>query len=453
MIRGLSANAYDQAITAFAQVVGVPILLHAWGTRMYGEWLILFAIPAYLSMADLGFSQSASNDMTAKVARDDRTGALAVFQSLGALVFCVSMVGPLLLGLAIGAMPLQHWLAITTMTGGQVKLTLWLLTSSVIVGLADGPNQSGFRATGDYALHRGLMANARLLQFTGIWASALLGAGPTTASIVFFLARALTVVGSTILLRCRHPWLVLGLTHARRSKLGKLFKPAMANMAIPLAQAINLQGMVLVVGAYLGPVAVVVFSTLRTLTRLALQTVLAVSNTAEPELASAHGAKDTHLLQSIFSNVLRGGLWLSLLAASALYLLGEYILRHWTRNAVSMDAILFGWLLGSAVASVLWYGALVLLRATNRHVYASVVYVAASGVALLSAAAFLTYTGKVASAGMALLIMDAAMAVYTLRAAIRLLNVSPVKFLIDAINPVPLLALVSIRPRATRNLT
>jgi O-antigen/teichoic acid export membrane protein len=221
-------------------------------------------------------------------------------------------------------------------------------------------------------------------------------------------------------------------------------------MAVPLAQAINLQGMVLVVGAYLGPISVVIFSTLRTLTRLALQIVLAVSNTAEPELAAAHGARDAGLMQSIFLNVLRGGFWLSSVVAIALYAAGDFVLRHWTHNAVPMNGVLFVWLLGSAVASVLWYGALVLLRAANGHLRASAVYVVASGVALVVAAILLTLTGKLACAGMALLVMDFAMAIYALGAASRLLGVSPVPYLADAINPLPLLALVISKPSTAR---
>ena len=56
---GFGANAYGQLVVIIIQLAGVPILLHAWGTQLYGEWLILAAIPTYLSMTDLGFSQSA----------------------------------------------------------------------------------------------------------------------------------------------------------------------------------------------------------------------------------------------------------------------------------------------------------------------------------------------------------------------------------------------------------
>src|SRR5437867_12754550 len=86
LLKGFGANLYGQAVVVVIQLAGVPILLHYWQAQLYGEWLILFAIPSYLSMTDLGFSQSAANDMTARVARGDKSGALTVFQSLSALV-------------------------------------------------------------------------------------------------------------------------------------------------------------------------------------------------------------------------------------------------------------------------------------------------------------------------------------------------------------------------------
>ena len=40
----LATIALGQGMTAVIQVAAVPILLVAWGERLYGEWLILFAV-------------------------------------------------------------------------------------------------------------------------------------------------------------------------------------------------------------------------------------------------------------------------------------------------------------------------------------------------------------------------------------------------------------------------
>ncbi|MDW2980344.1 hypothetical protein [Rhodanobacter sp. KK11] len=441
LLHGLGANAYGQLVTVIVQLVGVPILLHAWGTQLYGEWLILFAIPAYLSMTDLGFSQSAGNDMSARVARGDRAGALAVFQSLGVAVYAIAGVGLVLSAVLVWRLPLAG-LHFEAMNAQAAHWVLWLLCAQVFVALPDGVNHAGFRACGDYALHMGLNSTMRLFQYSSIWIVALGGGGPVAAATAFFVVRAIAGVAFALLLVQRHRWLHFGMIHARRAELQRLARPALANMAIPLAQALNVQGMVLVVGAVLGPLAVVVFSTLRTLTRLALQLVLAVANAAEPELAVAYGVGNHVLMRDLFVQALRGALWLALATAIGLAVFGGVILDVWTHGNVSMHPALFACLLGSALASVLWYGALIVLKAANRHLRAASIYVFASAAAVGLAAMLLHGTGSLAGAGMALLAMDTIMVLFTLGATAPLLQARPLASVASAANPLPLLNLI-----------
>ncbi len=439
ILHGLGANAFGQLVTVIVQLAGVPILLHTWGVQLYGEWLILFAIPAYLSMTDLGFTQSAANDMTARVARGDRAGTLAVFQSLGVLVYGMAGLGMVLTAAVVPWLPLADWLNFQAMDTRTAQWVLWLLAAQVLVALPDGVTHAGFRAGGEYALHFGLHGIVRLLQFAGVWITALAGGGPLAAAGVFMGVRVLATAAFAVLVVRRHRWLRYGRATASAAELRRLLRPALANIAIPLAQALNIQGMVMVVGVVLGPVAVVVFSTLRTLTRLAIQLVTTVAHAVEPELAAAHGAGNRQLQRRLFIHGLRGGLWLALLAAVALALFGGRILEFWTHGRVVMDGALFGWLLASAVASVVWYGSLSMLKAANQHLHAAAVYVLAAAAAVGLAAILLEYTDDLAYAGMALLVMDAAMTGYALAAATNLLGMRPVMTLAQAANPFPFL--------------
>jgi O-antigen/teichoic acid export membrane protein len=444
---GFSANVYNQAITIVVQLVGVPILLHAWGAQLYGEWLILSAIPVYLSITDLGFSQSAGNEMTSRVARADRVGALAVFQSLGMLVYGLAVAGLALSALMFWHLPLDRWFSNTAIDGEIARWVLMFFAAEVFVRMLEGVNHAGFRAGGDYALHVGLHSTVRLLQFSGVWFVALAGGGVVGAAAAFFGVRALTTPAFAMFLIYRHRWLSFGFLHARRDELRRLIRPALANVALPLAHALNIQGMVLVVGAVLGPLAVVVFSTLRTLTRLALQLVLAVSHAAEPELATAYGTRHRELLQSLFVHAMRLGLWLAMTAAVSLVLFGSVILDLWTHGKVSMQYTLFGWLLGSAVASVLWYGPLTVLKAANLHLRAACLFVLASAGAVGLSVLLLRGSGNIANAGLALLIMDATMALYTFHAAARFIGANPTACIKKAVDPRPLVTIALARIR------
>jgi O-antigen/teichoic acid export membrane protein len=445
---GLGANIYGQVVTVIVQIVGVPILLHIWGTRLYGEWLILSAIPTYLSMSDLGFSQSAANDMTARVARGDRFGALTVFQSLNAWVLLIAASGMFLATGLLWSLPLHDWLHSLVMGTNEARWILWLLAVEVFIRLPNGLFHAGFRANGDYALHVVLENTVRLVQFAGIWTVALMGGGPVGAACAFLGVRVVATPAIAFVLNRRHRWLHFGFKHAKHAELRRLTMPALANMAMPLAQAMNTQGMVLAVGVTLGPMAVVAFSTLRTLTRLALQMVLSVKDAAEPELAHAYGTNNLALMESLYVNSIRAGLWLALSAALGLLVFGDYILRVWTHGKVAMSWPLFVWLLSSAVAGVLWNSSLIVLKAANRHLRAATVLVFTSVAVVGVTGLLLLKTRDLTNAGLVLLCLDVVMTLYTQYAASRLLAVNPLTSLIRAVNPCPLLRSVRLFGKA-----
>lgn len=446
---GLSANAYNQLITIAVQLIGVPVFLHAWGVDLYGEWLILFAIPVYFSMADLGLSQSAGNDMTARIARGDISGALYVFKSLGVFVYWIVTIGLILSVLIFWHMPLEIWFSFTMMSDKEAKYVLLLLVAEIFFQLPDNVSHAGFRASGEYALHIVLRSTARLLQFGAMWIVVLNNGGPLTAAIVFCGARLLTTPVFAMILIYRHRWLSFGFEGARAGELRRLIRPALANIIIQLAQALNIQGMLLVVGAILGSSAVVIFSTLRTLTRLALQTAQAVSLTAEPEIARAYGADKNYLLKLLFLHTLSLGFWLALVVAIGLAFLGSFILDVWTNSKIEMDFILFACLLGSAVINIFWYSPITLLKAANAHMCAATAFMLVSASTIVISMLLFAWTGSLFSTGLALLLMDIVMIIYMLRLVAQRLGVEVSSILVQALNPYSLVNILVLYLRNT----
>ncbi|EXJ11402.1 lipopolysaccharide biosynthesis protein [Imhoffiella purpurea] len=431
---GFGANVYGQGIVILIQLVGVPILLHAWGLKMYGEWLILSAIPVYLSMTDLGFSKSAGNDMAARGGRGDFAGMLCVFQSLAILVYSVAALGIILAAVLLTALPLHEWLDLSRLSASDVRWILWLLAAEVLVKLTDGVSHAGYRANGDYAFHTSVYYTTSFVQQSSIWLLASLGYTPVVAALSSLLVRCIVTPSVARILVVRHPHLRFGVTHASMSVIKALVRPALANLAIPLAQATNTQGFVLVIGALLGPTAVVIFSTQRTLTRLTLQMVISVCQALEPELARAWGAGNQDLLRRLYVRGFALAFWLGFASMIALYAIGPWILEFWTGGHVHMDHILFKWLLLSAFVSVLWYSGLNLLRAVNRHLRAAVWYVGGALVSILLAALLLQVSGRLANAGLASLFMDGLMAIYLIGVTTRFIQISPSRLLLTVLD-------------------
>src|ERR1700744_1686765 len=128
LIAGFWATMLGPFVTLLVQLLGVPLFLHFWGARLYGEWLILSAIPAYLAISDLGFGSVAGNDMAIRIAVGDRRGALETFQSTWVIVIALSLVvGLSACGLILVA-PLVSWLQIVIIPSGQARLLMILLS-------------------------------------------------------------------------------------------------------------------------------------------------------------------------------------------------------------------------------------------------------------------------------------------------------------------------------------
>jgi O-antigen/teichoic acid export membrane protein len=421
LIRGFGATALGPVVTAIAQIVSVPVFLHFWGVKLYGEWLIISAIPTYLALSDMGFGSVAANDMTMRVAAGDREGALKTFQSTWALILMTSaMVEILVLGV-IWFLPLTRWLNLSSLGAPGVRLVLILLSAYTLLVLQTDLFTSGFRCEGNYAF--GMLVNnvMRLVEFTLTVIFVARGGNPVSVATMLLVARILgTCVMSWQMVR-KSPWLRFGFQHARFASIRPLVLPAVAFMAFPAGNALSVQGMVLVIGIVLGPVAVTVFSTLRTLTRFSFQITTVIAATIWPELSAAYGAQQWPAARKLHRYACQASLCFSAFSATALLFCGEWTIRVWTHGRVTFDTTLFRMLLLVIVVNSLWYTSSVVPIAANRHGKLALFYLLGAAGSLGIADLLLPHFG-LTGAALALLFFELATGIYTLRRSLSMLD-------------------------------
>lgn len=419
LITSFGANVYGQVITVCTQLIGVPILLHYWGVQLYGEWLILSAIPAYLSMADLGFAQSAANDMTQRVARGDYEGALTVFQSTGIMIALCSLGGLVVVSTILTATPLVGFLPIQKITHKEAAWVIGLLSIEVLILINEGTIHAGFRASGGYAVHTAFYSTTYLFQNMLLWIFAAKGGGAVIGAAAFLMVRMTATPMAALILVRRYKWITIGKTHVQWIVLRRLIRPAIANLLLPLSQALNIQGMRLAVGSALGPIAVVTFSTIRTLTRMILQAGTTIGHASEPEIAAAYGNGSAVLLRKLYIHSTQLTMSLAFLLSIALCWTGDWVLDVWTHGKVMMDTRLFVALIVSAVPAALCYVSLIVLKAANRHLHMTIIYMAASGSAVVATYEILSAFGRLADAGFILLVMEIVVTACAIPAALQ----------------------------------
>src|SRR5258707_7234349 len=354
LLRGVGAMALSPVVTALIQFVTVPILLHAWGATKYGEWLLLSAIPTYLTFSNLGFGDSSRSDMPMRVGRNDRLGALETFQSSWALVSCATLAALPLAAVLVWCTPCQSWLHLPSLSSRQAAQIILVLAAYVCVSQQNGVFESGYRSDGHFATGTYWVIFQRLAETVAATVTALLGGSPLAMAFTYLMVCCLGTIGYAILLHHLSPWIAIGVRHASLQAIKRLIAPAVGFMAFPLGYALSLQGFTIVIGATLGPLAVVSFSTLRTLSRPIVQFTTWIKNAIWPELSRAFGAENLSLARRLNRIAWRGALAISVSGALCLWVAGPYIYRLWLRHDITFDTACFRVLLLVVVVNYLW---------------------------------------------------------------------------------------------------
>jgi O-antigen/teichoic acid export membrane protein len=198
-------------------------------------------------------------------------------------------------------------------------------------------------------------------------------------------------------------------------------------MAFPLGFALSLQGMVTMIGLLLGPVAVVTFATLRTLSRFVFQLGGVISNATWPEASFAFSSRDLPLARALHRRGFQAVGWLTVSLAVATIAVAPFLLKAWTRGVVSFDALMLGTLLVVAVIDATWTASSVVVMAAGKYRAISVRYALCTAVSLVAAGMTLRAFG-VEAAPFALLAGSLVMLPYALRSALHLTEDHPVRF-------------------------
>lgn len=380
IISGLGANGVTQASQLLMRLAEVPILLILWGAAGYGEWLLIAALPTALSFSDGGFTRTARREMAMRAGRGDGAGIDAVFQSAWVLLLALSATVLVLLGLLLPHLPLVHWLKLKSISNSGLALALLALATQVLVYFQCGLLHGALTSRGRYAVGELLIALSAILCFCGMLTGAMLGKGIVGAALGSLVGQ---VAGYSVMLTLyirQVPTPRYGVRQASLREIKALWAPSVANLAFPLADALNAQGVRLVVGLSLGPVALAVFSTTRTLCRMALQPVMSIARTVEPELSLAYGAGHDVEARDLFLRSSHAGFWLSITLSLILAIGGPFFYALWAGRQLELNRLALGFMLIASVINVLWGIALTVPCSVNKHTSLSLPFFVVYGV-------------------------------------------------------------------------
>jgi O-antigen/teichoic acid export membrane protein len=416
---GFISNWISKLASTIIQLIQVPVFLHFWAVPVYGEWMILNSIPSYLSFSNIGFGTVAGNEMTMMVAREDRQGALRVFQSCWWFIAMICSAVIALLSIILYYIPAARLLKIHNISPSDAKWIIFYLGVSVMLGQFEQLLQSAYRCIGRYPYGTFIKSIFSLSAFSCMILAVVFNAGPRFTALVFACANVTGTAILCFLVRRDIPWIEYGWKHASFAEIRALARPAIAFMGFPIGNALNLQGTLLAVGYALGPTAVVVFGTARTVSRVALQMVQMVNGTFEPEMSIAYGARDLPLVRSLLRRACQLALIVAVVIVLAMMSVGPWFLHHWTGGHVPPSRVLLDILLLVVVLYALWSTSSVLMTSTNQHQRLATYYVIGTSIAC-TLCYFLARAFGLYGAAASLLVSELVMNLYVVPAALRI---------------------------------
>jgi O-antigen/teichoic acid export membrane protein len=368
LCKGIGANFLGQIINLASRILLVPLFLLAWGADIYGEWLLLSSMVAYLALTDMGGAVYIGNRMTQAFARRDQELFRKILHTGLALFLAIPLVVLIIFITVIFFFNPAAFFHITQTSHRTIMLVLTLLAFQFVISLPQGILLRVYFAV--EMLPRGVML-LNLMQLLslilvagGLW----LRWGMALIALLQIIPYGLIAVTALYDLNRKFPqFQILSLKEVDFSFGLSFIKPSLHFFLIQISQAFSVQGIILVVGMVLGPFQVVLFSTLRTLVNLIRSCFEQVSHAAWPEMTRLDAQQDIDKFLTLFRVILRSILIASILFITIFHFFGGYIYHFWLRKTVPFEQPVMDLFLIYMGQFIFWLTCSHPLLATNRH--------------------------------------------------------------------------------------
>lgn len=377
LLLGILAKGFGQGGQVIIRLVEVPLYLAFWGASLYGEWLILVAVPFYLSLSDFGFAGATNRHMTILMARGQQDDALASFRTSFLLVMGLSSAMALAFWLLIAVLPLDSLFGIVQISRPESLLIVAILGTQVVLASQTRLLFGGFLCVGRYPFGFLLISITDLLRFGFAAIVVLSGGHPVDTAWAMLAGQIVGMLTMRVLLYRVAPWFKYGFRGARLDYARELLQPAISAMAFPIGEALSFQGTRLIIALIFGPIAVTAFVAHRQLARLA-NLVATLSQVFQSELSNAFGREDLARFRNLSRRFVKFLLWLIALIILPLAVVSSFVFDIWTRGEIAFDALLFALLMIASVTEAAWRSLLAPTIAINKHAVVGLSYLVAS---------------------------------------------------------------------------
>lgn len=438
------ATVINKGIKIAEQLLLVPFFISAWGAAYYGEWLTLTIIPSIIGFSDLGFGTAASNSFILKYAANEKQEASNISKSGFLSVNIIVLVAMLISFLIIIILNYFKIFEKSIIPKQDAILAVVFLMIARVLGFYQPLNEAYFRAARKASfsinllgLYSGINLVVGLLVLICKQGIVIYAFTNLVIAIVFnifytFMAR------KTLPIYKEYKGVVL------KSDIKSIFHKGFGFLLSPVWQAIFFQGTTFVVRIVLGPIAVTIFNTVRTLTRAVNQANAMIIASVLPELQYEIGAGDLVKARKIFRIGLTVIMIIAIIGVVFLYFGGPWFYEIWTRKALNPPSMMWNIFISGIVFNAIWWMSSDVLIATNRPYDFTIAGIIASILAVM-ASYFLSILFGLTGAAIGSLLLDVLLFIFVLPRSCKIIGQPLRSFFHDSIIDLKQLGLSKVK--------
>lgn len=415
------AGAWNKISGAVIRLAQVPLLLSALGVDDYGRWLVLSGFPTLIMLASFGFGSVAATEMSMLVASGNLKSAKKVFSTTIALVWGIGILGSLLISIIAPFIPWETFLDLPPQQHNEITVAvIWMSIATFISFSTEaliGRYIAGKKA------HLGVLVNS-FSPFISLIALIICLRFSTRFDHI-----ALSILFSTVIfyfIYLLFSWKVMPEISFSVKKIQPelfkfLFKKGVAFQAFPLGHALLIPGILMIVQTILGPAAVAVFGTARTLVRTVNQVMEVINQAVGPELSHIFGSGDLAKAAKLHRAAVAVSFVLSMTGVVFLGLAGPALYQFWVGKSITLSRELLIVFLLPIPFTALWFTSSVVHMASNKHEALALRYLIAASLACI-VCAFLAHYYGIKGAALSTLVVDILLVPFVLKRSLVLVN-------------------------------
>jgi O-antigen/teichoic acid export membrane protein len=335
------------------QIILLPLLISAWGTETYGEWIALNSVAFFINLAGFGLADAASSDIVLRHSADDADGAARSFSTF-ILLITIAVVGGFALFFGVVTLfNLSDMISLREIQIADARRVVLILSLSQLLFLYVTPLAGVLGAAMGAArptFHYGI---ARAVEILAIAVVIRFGATPTEVASIVLAATVLNIVMNFVVALRRAPWLSFRLADFDLSVVRRTWRPSLGFFGLFICTAlIGVNAPRLLVFHFLGAASLTTFMVLMTYTRAARMIAFSLSQATQIEIGREFGNGRLDRVKTLIERVLGGTMGLAVILLAAGLLVAPYVIPAWTRGRVAvvwnvLDVLALGALLGT----------------------------------------------------------------------------------------------------------